>query len=181
MKKLLILVLALRLTSLVNADYFPIIMSPMKLVANEELTSFGIDLTNGMSSAVDSPSGYWAIIGVNPDSGAMSDEGITTYDSTGGHYTLDFSFINGDAGNTSLFNYGEGVWGCFSSSSTFSWSTAAGIYANGFTLLEGATEVKLYVMDDNMTDKILKDMIVIPEPATLLLIGLGAVAMRRKH
>jgi hypothetical protein len=185
MKKLLILVLVLRFTSLVNAD-FPPITSPMKLVANEELTSFGIDLPIGMSGnpvqyppVGDGSGGYWAIIGVNTDSGAMSADGIT-YSSTGGNCTLDLSSVDGDAGNTLLFNYGEGVWGCFATSSTSSWSTAAGIYADSFTPLEGATEVKLYVMNDGMTYKILKDTIVISEPATLLLFGIGGFVLRRK-
>jgi len=166
MKKLLVFVAAIAVASLANAEIF----SPMLIV--DLGGTYGIVLPSGMSSASDTSGGYWALIGAAPTSGVLAVPA-----------TLDLSSIGGDAGDTGLFPAGSGVYGWFVSSRTSAWTTAAGVYANGFTLKTGAWSLRLYRIDDAATVATLVDDGSgpdIPEPATIALLSLGGLLLRRK-
>jgi len=175
MKKLLVLVLVLGLASLAGAA----IVSPMDLVANEALDTFSIVLTgntnaNGMDSVIDGQGGYWILLGVDTDSGAINLAHSAMLE------ILEKSAIYGDVGDTGLFGAGSGVYGAFYTLTMGAWTAETGTYANGFTLQEGATEVSLYAVDDAGTLATLVETIIIPEPATIALLCLGGLLLRKK-
>ncbi len=166
MKKLLVLMLVLTLASLVNA--VPI----MNLVWNSNNT-FGIEVPLGMSGAHDWTGVYFVITGVEPDSGILSlgaNASILTLSSAN----------EGDAGDTGLFPYGVGTYGEFRATNV-TYVASGGLYANGYVLLPGATTSPcLYTLDDSMIAATLVAEILIPEPATIALLCLGGLMLRRR-
>ena len=169
MKKLLSLVLVLVLASFVNAA----IVSEMQIVDNGDGT-YSIELVSGMSASVDSSGGYWVLVGVDASSGSLA----STLPSA-----MDLSTIYGDAESSlsnGLFAVGDGVLGEFSASSTTSWTAAAGVYADSFVAQTGVTTLYLYTIDDNTSYATLVDTLVIPEPATIALLCLGGLLLRKK-
>jgi hypothetical protein len=181
MKKLLVLVFVLGLASFASAD----IHSPMDIVIFTNYT-FGIELPSGMSSAMDGSGGYFVLTGVNSTSGILN----TAYSNV--FETLTLSWANyGDAGDTGLFPYGVGIWGEFRTTPSSSWTTSPDIYAYNFTLQAGASDYpKLYIINDYMTTKTLVDYpdlereprppLGSPEPATIALLCLGGLMIRRR-
>jgi hypothetical protein len=159
MKKLLSVVLVLGFVSLANA----VIYSPMQVVSTGGGT-VGIELISGMSSAVDNSGGYWALIGVDPDSGIIAPPS-----------SLDLS---GLCGSSTQIGLDDGVIGGFVSSSMSSWSTPAGVYATGFTVLPGVTHLELWQLDDGYGP--IQIVWSVPEPATIALLCLGGLMLRRK-
>jgi len=167
MKKLLMLVLVLGIVSIAGAE----IMSPME-IKDLGAGEYGIDLTSGMSAATDVSGGYWVLIGVDATSGALA---------SAKPVILDLSGIGGDAGDTGLFAAGSGVYGEFTASSTSTtWTAASGVYADSFTAQTGVDTLYLYTLDDYAEGSTLVDTFVIPEPATMLILGLGGLLLRRK-
>ena len=166
MKKVLVLMLVLGVVSMAGA----VIVSPMEIV-DLGAGEYGIDLTSGMSAAVDISGGYWVLIGVDATSGALAATKPAI---------LDLSGIGGDAGDTGLFAAGSGVYGEFVSSSTTAWTAIAGVYADSFTVPVGVDTLYLYTLDDYAETSTLIDTFVIPEPATMLILGLGGLLLRRK-
>jgi hypothetical protein len=165
MKKLLVLLVVLGITSLASAE----IMSAMEIVYNAGAVS--INAPNGMSSVVDNSGGYWVLIGVDATSGALA----ATLPAS-----LDLSAIGGDAGDTMLFDVGSGAYGWFVASSTSAWTAASAIYADSFTVQQGVTTLYLYTLDDAAENSTLIDTYIIPEPATIALLCLGGLLLRKK-
>jgi hypothetical protein len=159
MKKLSFLVLILGAASIANAY----INSPMKIVSLGS-GEYGIELINGMSSTMDDQGGYWLMAGVNPNSGALAPTLPPI---------LNDSYISPDSPN--------GVMGRFGTTSISpSWTAASGIYADSFTTQINATTLYLYTLDDSMVQATLVDTFIIPEPATIALLCLGGLMLRRR-
>lgn len=161
MKKLL-LVVVLAVASLANAA----ILSEMKIV-DQGAGLFGIELVNGMANTVDGSGGYWIIIGVDPASGVLSAPAA-----------LDMAAIYGDASGSGLFAEGLGVVGEFTASTTSAWSATGGVYAGGFVATTSV--IQLYAVDDAVTEATLVDTFIIPEPATMVILALGGLLIRKK-
>jgi hypothetical protein len=178
MKKLLVLALISGIASLASAE----INSPMRLVGGDfydgTFHTVSIEFTEGMSSAVDNSGGYWAIIGVDPTTGSINTDHPDIPE------ILDLSEIIGDLGDTGFFDYGQGVYGLFATSSTEPWSSRSGIYANNFTIdppLWLGWFVNLYKLDDALAEITLVDQIyILPEPTTISLLCLGGLMLRRR-
>ena len=176
MKKLLVIVFICWISCYANAY----INSPMNLIYNSIDQTVGIELLEGMSSDVDGLSGgYWALIGVEPVSGTLTQPSV-----------LDLSNIYGDAGQTNIFISGIGVVGEFTASTTSSWTAAAGIYAEDFILLEGWHNLYLFQLNDAGTEATWipgagsldppPSWIFVPEPATIALLCLGGMMIRHR-
>ncbi len=168
MKKLLVLVLVLAMTSLASATV------AMTLVDNGDGT-YGIDVTNGMTGAADQTGQYFAIIGVENGSLSMPTAILAILG------TLS-NANEGDVGDTGLFDYGTGTYGEFRATNITYVATPGGEWITGYTLLEGATVIDLYTMDNSMTQEslTLADEIIVPEPATIALLCLGGLLIRKK-
>jgi hypothetical protein len=176
MKKLLVLLLVLGMTSWASAD----IISAIRINNDAQTTmaDITIDLTAGMSSAVDGSGGYWALISSStdvfntPDAANPVGGGATTA------LVPDASGIYGDAGDTGLLPYGVGVYGFFGSYGV-TWSTGAGAYADSFT---GNNEyVSLFLIDDFFSTATHVKTVRVPEPMTVALLGLGGLFMLRRR
>jgi hypothetical protein len=166
MRKLIVLMMVLCMASLANAA----IMSSIAIVDNGDDT-YGINLPSGMNSVADGSGGYWVLIGVEVTSGALT----ATIPAA-----LDLSGIYGDAGETGVFPVGIGVVGIFASGATAAWTAAPGIYADSFIAKAGATVLQLYTLDDGVANPELVDIMLIPEPATLAILGLGGLLLRKR-
>ena len=175
MKKLLSLVLVLAFASLASA-------LTMDLVGNADNTSFSIALLTpglfeppgvGMSGAVDGSGVYFAITGVNTDSGSLA--------ATLPAVLILSSANEGDAGDTGLFDYGLGTYGEFRAGPPRLYVAAAGIYSEGYTPAAGAKAVSLYRLNYFLTAATLIETITIPEPATIVLLCLGGLVLRKRR
>ena len=172
MKKFVVLMMILAVASLVNAQ----IVSSVKIVDLLDGT-YGIELPNGCGGTGgqtpqvgDGLGGYWVLIGVDPTSGAIKDA----------LPKMSLSSIYGDASMSSLFPEGSGVLGEFTIPAVTPWTHTPGMYANGFTAQPGATVLRLYTLDDGVTAATFVDELIIPEPATMALLSLGGLLLRRK-
>lgn len=170
MKKLLVLVSVLAIASLASA-------AVIEIYDNLDGT-YSIDVPNGMSGKTDvSPmlgdgSGYyWVLVGVDVSSGAIA---------TGIPAIMSLSAVYGDADQSGLFLTGEGVLGEFRTPAVGTWSAAAGQWADSFTAQEGVETLYLYTLDDGVTTATLVDTFIIPEPATIALLCLGGLLLRKK-
>jgi hypothetical protein len=60
-------------------------------------------------------------------------------------------------------------------------NSAAGIYATGFTALPGVTQLQLWQLDDGYGPiQIIATLNLVPEPATIALLCLGGLLLRKK-
>lgn len=161
MKKLLVLMVVLAFASLASA----VIVSPMEIKDNGDGT-YGIDLISGMSDTVDYSGGYWALVGVDYATGHLTNPAI-----------LDASQLYDSSTQVGL---GEGALGGFVTYTMNAWSSTAGVYADGYTALEGATALYLWQLDDGYGQIGIVDTLIIPEPATITLLCLGGLLLRKK-
>ena len=151
------------------------IISPMEIVKTGTDT-FAINMPNGMSSAADGAGGYWALIGTE------------TYPVTGGIYSCPPPIeipdppIILDAGDTGLWPMDIGVFGVFVTTAAPPWTAPSGVYAYDFHSIGGTEEnpLNLYAIDDSFVEAYLVDTYV-PEPTTILLLGLGTVLLKRRR
>lgn len=165
MKKLLVLVAVLAVASLANA----VIMSPMEIVKNLDGT-YGINMPVGMSASIDGPSGgYFALIGVDGSAAVLTApaffDGASITLGTGPDIGLEAGIIGG-------FTV-TGTW-------TVANAQAAGVYATGFTALEGVKQLQLWQLDDGYAPTQIVATYDIPEPATIAVLSLGGLLLRRK-
>ena len=172
-KMLLMLVVILSIAPFTNAaDGIP----QMNLVDNGNHT-YGINVPNGMTSTTGSlfTGVYFIVIGVDPGSGSLTMPApIATI--------LSLSSANeGDAGDTGLFPYGVGTYGEFRAGPPRLYVAAAGIYSEGYTPAAGAKAVSLYRLNDFLTAATLIETITIPEPATIVLLCLGGLVLRKRR
>ncbi|MFA6426617.1 MAG: PEP-CTERM sorting domain-containing protein [Phycisphaerae bacterium] len=168
MKKLLSVVLVLALASLASAT----IISPMKIV-NLGAGLFGIELTSGLvgnasNGSGDGSGGYFALLGVSGGNIVASVKS-----------NMALSDIYPDVADLGLTT-GTGVYGEFRTAATAAWVQAAGLAATNFAVLAGVQEIILYSYDDSGANPVLVDTFIIPEPATIAVLSLGALLLRRK-
>jgi len=170
MKKLLVLVSILAIASLASA-------ATMEIYDFGDGT-YGIDVPSGMSGKTDvipmlgdGSGSYWVMIGVDVSSGAIS----ATIPAI-----MSLSGIYGDADGTGLFATGLGVVGEFRTPAVGTWSAAGGQWADSFTAQEGVLTLYLYAVDDGVSVATLIDTLYIPEPATIALLCLGGLLLRKK-
>ena len=138
LKKIVVLILILVMASSASSA----IVSPIRVSTVPYEEFYGIYLPDGMSSDVDGEGGWWALVGT-PD-----------YPVTGGSIT-DLapltSWIQGDAGDTGLFDYGIGVYGFFGNDIDEMWSSDPGMYADTFALSHWMSW-NLYVISDDLSE-----------------------------
>jgi hypothetical protein len=169
MKKLLVLMVVLAVASLANA----VIVSSIKIVDNLDGT-YAISLPDGMSNAVDGPSGgYVALVGIDMTSGTLT-----------APVMMDASALNRDFGSgEDWIGLGPGIIAGFvTNNTTTTWTSASGVYATGLTPLAGVTLLELWQLDDGFipmgTEPV--DTMIIPEPATIALLCIGGLLLRKK-
>lgn len=153
------------------------ITSPMEIVETASDT-FAINMPSGMSYAADVSGGYWAFIGTEecPLFGGVLDPPPPIEPPPPG-------YVFPCAGDTGIWEPGIGVWGVFETFSTSTtWTAPPGIYAHSFSSSGGTQEnpLNLYTIADDFSAFYLVDTYV-PEPATLLLLGLGAALLRKRR
>ena len=173
-KMLLMLVVILSIAPFTNAaDGIP----QMNLVDNGNHT-YGINVPNGMTSTTGSlfTGVYFIVIGVDPGSGSLTMPApIATI--------LSLSSANeGDAGDTGLFPYGVGTYGEFRATTDNFNATPGGVWADTYSLLQGATKVQLYTTDNSMSQDSLTlvSQINVPDPITMSLLAIGGLFLRRR-
>jgi hypothetical protein len=158
MKKLLSLVLVLALTSLASATF--------------SLTLVGSTISMSSDVAV-APAGglemYWALLGTAgmtiSDSGAVAAQSGTGFDMQ----------INGDVSGAGLT--GNGTWGTLF---TTGGSIAAGDLFTGFTFTGTGTVTLVKILEDFSGFDGDQASLIIPEPATIALLCLGGLLLRKK-
>lgn len=170
MRKFAILLSVLMMAQMADAT----ITSPMEILKTGSDT-FAINMPSGMSSAADGSGGYWALIGTEacPVSGGV-------YSPPPPIEIPPVGIL--DAGNTGIWPFGIGVYGLFWTSVEPPWTAPPGIYAHSFYSNGGTQEnpLKLYSIADDFGAIYLMDTYV-PEPAALLLLGFGAMFLRRQR
>jgi hypothetical protein len=176
MKKLLVLLLVLGVTSWASAG----IVSPIEINNTGALTmaDITVDLPSGMSSAVDGSGGYWALISSSTD---MTNTPDAANPVGGGALTSlapDASGVLGDAGDSGLLPAGVGIYGFFGSYSG-SWSSSAGAYLDSLTGNNGF--VSLFLIDDIFSKATHVMTVPVPEPMTVVLLGIGGLLMLRRR
>jgi len=139
------------------------VISPMKIAVLGGGV-YGIDLINGMSSAVDGSGGYFAIVGVE----APLTDGVITA------LAPDASGLYGDVAGAGV-GLVHGVYGFFGSYNG-TWSSPEGLYADGFN--STAATIELYSISDDFSTVTLVDSV--PEPVTVALLGLGGMFVARR-
>jgi hypothetical protein len=134
-------------------------------------------LAPGMSAAVDASGTYFAIVGVDPLSGSLA---------AALPAAANFSSANeGSVDNDLGLGIGTGTYGEFRvgppNTLTYEFDIAdRATWAENYTLLPGATAVSLYRLSENQDTPVLVNTILIPEPATITLLCLGGLLLRKK-
>jgi hypothetical protein len=174
---LLVLFVILGIASFASANLAP--TTPMTIGHNTGNTLFTIDLLNGLAGNTtalpvtgDGSGTYWVLIGVNGGALAATLPPV-----------MGLSAVYGDASGSGMEQFatpGQGIIGEFRTSTMGSYVAAGGTYADSFTLIEGVTTLYLYAVDDGVAVATLVDTYVIPEPATIALLCLGGLLIRKK-
>jgi hypothetical protein len=158
MRKLVVLMLVLGMASLANAA----IVSSIQLLDNGG-GLYSIILPSGMSNVIDSSGGYFFVTGVNPLSGAVN---------------AGAPDASGVLGNSADFGFDPGVLGFIGSYAAI-WSAPANSIPI-ISLAGTAPAIRLYTISDEFTNPVLRSEILVPEPATLALLGLGGILLRKR-
>ncbi|OHB56597.1 MAG: hypothetical protein A2173_01950 [Planctomycetes bacterium RBG_13_44_8b] len=160
MKKMLMLVLVLAVASVAGAGSYSISSS----------TPYVITIT-----ATDASDYVDAFIGWTP------------YQTAGGDpYDSILEGVAADIANLYVYtegNEGADVWYCALATMTAGWSsgtTLAYLDLNGTGANVGSTPITLHMIDPDTLESIGSCQVMIPEPTTMALLGLGGLLFRRK-
>ncbi|MHC4546953.1 MAG: PEP-CTERM sorting domain-containing protein [Planctomycetota bacterium] len=175
MKKLLVLMLVLGMTSVSSAT-----ITSLMNIQDDGGGAYSIQIPN-LNNVADGLGGYWALVGdaANPlTGGAIAATIPAIFGPT--------SSIFGDASGTGYFAAGIGIWGSFGTT-TPTYSTAPAVFADNFAWVDSGMysgpEITLTlhtISDDFMTLAFNSDY-TIPEPMTIALLGFGGLFLLRRR
>jgi hypothetical protein len=205
MKKLLVFVLVASLTALANGMLLDISVggSPtgsggppapgtpydtgITLIGSQTIAlditdTQGYTYTVGMDPIQDV---YWALV-VAPAQGSITAGVLHLAAGSGQSGAPSASMIDDTGQLVGMFPIGSGIAGYFGYTGTDAYTTTGGLYVDGIVFhCEAPTDavIQLWQYDSSFTTVTLADQVVIhqPEPATIALLSLGGLLLRKKR